>query len=368
MIKFTLNSTGSATKARQGTLQLIHGSVETPAFMAVATLGTVKTFSAEEVANLGGQILVANAYHLYLRPGTEVIEKAEGLTKFMGWNRPILTDSGGFQVHSMTGLRKVTDEGVTFQSHIDGSRHTFTAEKVVEIQQALDTDIWMVLDEPVAYPAERPTAVRSLERTTLWAKRSLKVNSASHRLFGIVQGATYDDLRERSAREITALPFHGYAIGGLCLGEPSDLTYRIIDNIEPYLPADKVRYVMGAGYPQDILEMVSRGIDLFDCVLPTRNGRTGAAFRRNGRINIRNAQYKNDMRPIEENCSCPACQKYTRAFIRHLFMADEALGPRLLSIHNLHFYYTLMREIREAIADNRFAEYAELRLKELQGE
>jgi len=382
VIKFAVNSTDSKTKARQGTLQLIHGSVETPAFMAVATLGTVKTFTAEEVAALGGQILVANAYHLYLRPGTEVIEKAKGLTKFMGWNRPILTDSGGFQVHSLTGLRKVTDEGVTFQSHIDGSRHTFTAEKVVEIQQALDTDIWMVLDEPVAYPAERPAAVRSLERTTAWAARSLEPvtppvtpatpsTSTSHRLFGIIQGATYDDLRERSAKEITALPFHGYAIGGLCLGEPSELTYRIINNIEPYLPADKVRYVMGAGYPEDILQMVSRGIDLFDCVLPTRNGRTGAAFTRNtrnthnGRINIRNAQYKNDMRPIEEECSCPACQKYTRAFIRHLFTADEALGPRLLSIHNLHFYYTLMREIREAIADNRFAEYAKLRLKEL---
>jgi queuine tRNA-ribosyltransferase len=366
VIKFTINSTDLHTRARQGTLHLAHGTVETPAFMAVATQATVKTFTPDEVAGLGGQILVANAYHLYLRPGVQVIQQAGGLSRFMGWNRPVLTDSGGFQVYSLTGLGKITDEGVTFQSHIDGSRHTFTPEKVVEIQKALDSDIWMVLDQPIGYPAEYPAAVRSLERTTLWAKRSLEASPANHNLFGIIQGATYDDLRERSTREITALPFAGFAIGGLCLGEPPELTYRIIDNIEPMLPKDKIRYVMGAGYPEDLLEMVGRGMDIFDCVLPTRNGRTGSAFTRKGQINLRNACYKDDLRPIEKGCSCPACQNYTRAFLRHLFMSDEILGPRLLSIHNLHFFYALMREIREAIGQGRFSEYRNQRLEELE--
>lgn len=368
MIKFKINAVDSKTMARQGTLELAHGSVETPAFMAVATQGTVKTFTPCEVASLGGQILVANAYHLYLRPGVEVIQKAGGVAKFMGWNRPVLTDSGGFQIYSLTGLGKITDEGVTFQSHIDGSKHTFTPEKVVQIQQALDSDIWMVLDQPIGYPAERPAALRSLERTTLWAERSLgrvTGTGVTGCLFGIIQGATYDDLRERSAREITALPFAGFALGGLCLGEPPELTYRIIDNIEPLLPEDKVRYVMGAGYPADLLEMVSRGMDLFDCVLPTRNGRTGSAFTKKGQINLRNARYKDDLRPVEEGCSCPTCQKYTRAFLRHLFMADEILGPRLLSIHNLHFFYTLMEEIRSSIGKGRFTEYKSQRLEEL---
>lgn len=368
MIDFKINHTDQNSKARQGTLALLHGNVETPAFMAVATQATVKTFSADEIAALGGQILVANAYHLYLRPGTEVISKAGGLTGFMGWPKPILTDSGGFQVYSLTGLGKITDEGVTFQSHIDGSRHTFTPEKVVEIQRELDTDIWMVLDQPVGYPAEYPEAVRSLERTTAWAKRSLEVFPDNNRLFGIVQGATYEDLRERSAKEITSLPFKGFAFGGLCLGEPPELTYRLISRIEPILPSDKIRYVMGAGYPEDILEMVSLGVDLFDCVLPTRNGRTASAFTRSGRVNIRNAKFKDDLRPLEDGCGCQCCQKYSRAFLRHLFLADEVLGPRLMSLHNLHFYYTLMREIREAIGEGRFARYKELRLKELRGE
>jgi len=365
VIRFRLNATDASSKARQGTLELAHGSVETPAFMAVATQGTVKTFSPDEVAALGGQILVANAYHLYLRPGTEVIAKAGGLSRFMGWNRPVLTDSGGFQIYSLTGLGRIDDAGVTFQSHIDGSRHTFTPRKVVEVQRALDTDIWMVLDQPIGYPAEYPAAVRSLERTTAWAQKSLEAAPPDHRLFGIIQGATYEELRERSAREITALPFAGFAVGGLCLGEPSELTYRIVEHLEPLLPQDKIRYVMGAGYPADILEMVKRGVDFFDCVLPTRNGRTGTAFTRSGRVNIRNARYQNDLAPLEPGCGCPVCQKYSRAFLRHLFSADEVLGPRLLSIHNLHFYYTLMREIREAITEGRFTEYAESRLKEL---
>ena len=365
MIRFTINSADLHTRARQGTLELVHGSVETPAFMAVATQGTVKTFTPCEIASLGGQILVANTYHLYLRPGVGIIQKAGGVSKFMGWNRPVLTDSGGFQIYSLTGLGRITDEGVTFQSHIDGSRHTFTPEKVVQIQQALDSDIWMVLDQPIGYPAEYPAAVRSLERTTLWAKRSLEASPANHNLFGIIQGATYDDLRKRSVREITALPFRGFAIGGLCLGEPPELTYRIIDNIEPLLPKDKIRYVMGAGYPADLLEMVSRGMDLFDCVLPTRNGRTGSAFTRKGQINLRNARYKDDLRPVEEGCSCPTCQEYTRAFIRHLLIADEILGARLLSIHNLHFFYTMMEEIRSSIGDGRFPEYKSQRLEEL---
>ncbi len=368
MIRFTVNSTDPRSKARSGTLELVHGTVQTPAFMAVATQGTVKGFTPDEIAGLGGQILVSNAYHLYLRPGVEVIQKAGGLSGFMGWNQPVLTDSGGFQIHSLTGLRKISDEGVTFQSHIDGSRHTFTPEKVVEIQKAFDADIWMVLDEPIGYPAERPAALRSLERTTLWANRSIESLGSDNRLFGIIQGATYDDLRERSAKEITALPFEGYALGGLCLGEPGELTYRIIDHIEPVLPKEKIRYVMGAGYPEDVLEMVSRGIDLFDCVLPTRNGRTGSAFLHNGQLNIRNAQYQLDSKPLEEGCSCYTCQNFSRAFLRHLFISGEILGPRLLSLHNLHFYYTLMREIRGAIDEGRFGEYKAERLRELKGE
>lgn len=368
MIRFTVNAADPSSRARAGTLELAHGTVQTPSFMAVATQGTVKGFTPSEIADLGGQIVVANAYHLYLRPGVEVIQKAGGLPGFMGWNRPVLTDSGGFQIHSLTGLRNVTDEGVTFQSHIDGSRHTFTPEKVVEIEKALGSDIWMVLDEPVGYPAERPLALRSLERTTLWARRSLDAQPDDHRLFGIIQGATYDDLRERSAREITALAFKGYALGGLCLGEPQELTYRIISHIEPLLPQDKIRYVMGAGYPRDILEMVSRGIDLFDCVLPTRNGRTGSAFLSEGQLNIRNARFKDDLNPLEEGCTCYTCRNFSRAFLRHLFMSGEILGARLVSLHNLHFYYTLMREIRRAISEGRFGEYKAERLRELKGE
>jgi len=368
MINYTLVKKCHTTQARLGNLELEHGSVQTPAFMGVATLGAVKTFRPGELIELGAQIVVANSYHLYLRPGTEIITNAGGISLFMGWNKPVLTDSGGFQIYSLTGLGKVTDEGVTFQSHIDGSRHIFSPEKVVEIQRDIDSDIWMVLDQPVGYPAEYPEAIRSLERTTTWAESSIETAGKEHRLFGIVQGATYDDLRERSAKEITALPFKGFAIGGMCLGEPSELTYRIVKHVSYILPCEKVRYVMGAGYPEDILEMVSLGIDLFDCVLPTRNGRTGAAFTRNGRINIRNARFKDDMRPLEEDCNCPCCKNYSRAFLRHLFMVDEVLGPRLLSIHNLHFYYDLMRGIREAIGEGRFDEYKEHRLKELKGE
>lgn len=364
MIEFTVNSIDAGSSARQGTLELIHGKVETPAFMAVATQGTVKAFTPDEISELGGQILVSNAYHIYLRPGVEVVRNAGGLSSFMGWNKPILTDSGGFQIHSLAGLRNVTDDGVTFQSHIDGSRHEFTPRKVIEIQESLDTDIWMVLDEPVGYPAEYPQAVRSLERTTLWAQRSLD-SISQHRMFGIIQGATYEDLRERSAKEITSLPFHGFALGGLCLGEPGELTYRLISRIEDILPFEKVRYVMGAGYPEDILEMVSRGIDLFDCVLPTRNGRTGSAFTGKGQINIRNAQFKEDAGPLDENCSCYTCRKFSRAFLRHLFISGEILGPRLISIHNLHFYYTLMQEIRSAIKSDRFNEYKVKILSEL---
>ncbi|MBD3285443.1 tRNA guanosine(34) transglycosylase Tgt [candidate division WOR-3 bacterium] len=368
MIEYNLIKKSPQTEARLGSLKLLHGIIQTPAFMSVATLGTVKAFTPDEVAELGGQIVVANSYHLYLRPGTGIVKKSGGLSKFMGWNRPVLTDSGGFQIYSMTGLGKVTDEGVTFQSHIDGSRHTFTPQKVVEIQRELDSDIWMVLDQPVGYPAEYPEAVRSLERTSIWAEQSIHTAGAESRLFGIVQGATYENLRERSAKELTTLPFRGFAIGGLCLGEPPELTYRITNQVSSILPQDKLRYVMGAGYPEDILEMVGAGIDLFDCVLPTRNGRTGSAFTRIGRINIRNARYKDDLTPLEDECDCPVCKKYSRAFLRHLFMAKEILGPRLLSIHNLHFYYTLMREIRQAIGEGRFAEYKQNRLQELKGE
>ncbi len=346
-------------RARRGRLSLPHGTVETPAFMAVATHGAVKTMSPQEVRDTGTEMLVCNTYHLYLRPGHKLIQGAGGISAFMGWHHPVLTDSGGYQIYSLAALSRTSDEGVEFQSHIDGSRYFFTPELVIEIQRALGSDIAMCLDDCPPFPVNRQQAEISVMRTTSWAQRCRRVAGADVNLFGIIQGATYIDLRRRSAEEILAFDFPGYAIGGLCLGEPSSLTYEITELVCSMIPSPKPRYLMGAGYPEDIISAVRAGVDLFDCVLPTRNGRTGTAFVSTGRVLIRNAVYAADPGPLDPNCECYTCRNFSRAYLRHLFLAGEALGPRLLSYHNLYFFQFLLRSIREAIAGGRFEEWAQ---------
>jgi queuine tRNA-ribosyltransferase len=347
VLTFKVEKTDS--RARSGLLALLHGTVHTPCFMPVGTQGTVKTLTPEEVAGTGAEIVVCNTYHLYLRPGHERVRALGGLSRLTGWNRPILTDSGGFQVYSLAALTRVTDEGAEFQSHIDGSRHLFTPELVMEIQEALGSDIAMCLDECPPYPVSRSVAEAAQARTTSWAGRCRAAAGQMH-LFAIVQGATYPDLRERSARELVALDLPGYAIGGLCLGEPSDLTYRIVESVCTYLPSDRPRYLMGAGYPEDILAAVRLGVDMFDCVLPTRNGRTGTAFTSTGRVVIKNARHTDDPGPLDDACDCYACRTFSRAYLRHLFVAGESLGPKLLTLHNVRFFQSLMAGIRQAIA------------------
>ncbi|ACX52385.1 queuine tRNA-ribosyltransferase [Ammonifex degensii KC4] len=336
--------------------------------MPVGTQATVKGLTPDELGALGTQILLCNTYHLYLRPGVSIVEEAGGLHRFMRWSGPILTDSGGFQVLSLTPLRKVTDEGVIFRSHLDGSEHFFTPEKVVDLQERLGPDIAMVLDECPPYPASREEIEKAVKRTSAWAERSRKAwRRKEVTFFGIVQGGVYRDLREKSAEELVALDFPGYAIGGLSVGEPKELTYAVLDWVVPLLPPDKPRYLMGVGTPEDILEGVARGIDMFDCVLPTRLGRHATAFTRRGRINIRRAAYARDFGPLEEGCQCYTCRHYTRAYLHHLFRAEEMLGPRLLTLHNLHFLFRLMERIREAIASGTFHHLYETWLQERGG-
>jgi queuine tRNA-ribosyltransferase len=351
---FELLGTDPGTRARLGRMTLPHGTVNTPCFMPVGTQGTVKTLTPAELAELGGEILVSNTYHLYLRPGHKRVRAAGGISRLMGWDRPVLTDSGGFQVYSLAALSRVTDEGAEFQSHIDGSRHFFTPRLVVEVQEAFGSDIAMCLDECPPYPVNRPTAETAQQRTTLWARGCREAQGPDTNLFGIVQGATYPDLRRRSAAELVELGFQGYALGGLCLGEPSELTYDIVSDVVTLLPADRPRYLMGAGYPEDIIAAVGRGVDMFDCVLPTRNGRTGTAFTSTGRVVIRNAKYTDDRAPLDQSCDCYTCRTFTRAYLRHLFIADEALGPRLLTLHNVRFFLGLVAGIRQAIARGDF--------------
>ncbi|RPF42708.1 tRNA-guanine transglycosylase [Thermodesulfitimonas autotrophica] len=336
--------------ARLGRLYTPHGVVDTPVFMPVGTQGTVKAMTPEELRALGAQMILANTYHLYLRPGTEIIREAGGLHRFMHWDGPILTDSGGYQVFSLAPLRRLTAEGVIFRSHLDGSEHLFTPEKVVALQEALGSDIAMVLDECPPYPASREEVTAAVARTTAWAERSLAAQSAAQALFGIVQGGVYRDLREQSARELVALDFPGYAIGGLSVGEPKELMYQVLDWTVPLLPPEKPRYLMGVGHPDDIIEAVARGVDMFDCVLPTRLGRHGGALTPFGRLNIRNACYARDFGPLVPGCDCYACQNYSRAYLHHLVRAGEILGLRLLTTHNLHFLLKLTAEIRAAIA------------------
>jgi len=325
--------------------------------MPVGTQGAVKTLTPDEVARCGAEIIVCNTYHMYLRPGHRRVQAAGGLARFTGWHRPILTDSGGFQVYSLAALTRVTDVGAEFQSHIDGSRHSFTPELVVEVQEAMGADIAMCLDECPPYPVSREQAEIALDRTTLWARRCRSAARPDTNLFGIVQGATYPDLRRRGVSELLALDFPGYALGGLCLGEPSQVTYDIVSEATPLLPLDRPRYLMGAGYPEDIIASVERGVDMFDCVLPTRNGRTGTAFTGTGRVVIRNARYAEDLTPLDDGCDCYACRTFTRAYLRHLFIASEALGPRLLTLHNVRFFQRLLAGIRQAIGEGRFKEW-----------
>lgn len=346
---FSVLKTDGATRARVGELYTAHGVVPTPVFCPVGTLATVKSLAPSDLVELGAPMILSNSYHLYLRPGSELIARLGGLHAFMGWNGPILTDSGGYQVFSLEGLRNLDDDGVTFRSHIDGSEHRFTPERVVEIQEHLGSDIAMVLDE-CAQPNDHAYNVAALRRTHLWAERCL----AAHRrpdqaLFGIVQGGIFEDLRRESALALTRLDFPGYAIGGLSVGESKADMLRILDVVTPLLPEMKSRYLMGVGSPEDLVECVARGVDLFDCVLPSRLGRNGAVFTPQGRMNLRNAQYKEDARPIQQGCGCYTCQHFTRAYLRHLIISREMLGPRLNTIHNLHFLLDLMRRVRQAI-------------------
>jgi queuine tRNA-ribosyltransferase len=352
---FQLLKKSAGSAARLGRLQTTRGVIDTPAFMPVGTQATVKTLTPEEVSELGAEIILGNTYHLYLRPGTEVIAAAGGLHRFMNWERPVLTDSGGFQVFSLAALRQVTDEGVQFRSHLDGSPHFLTPERSMEVQGVLGSDIAMAFDECPPYPCSYEDAVAAVERTALWAERCLRAPLPDGQVvFGIVQGGVFPELRSRSARLLTSMNFAGYAIGGLSVGEPKPVMYEILDCTAPLLPEDKPRYLMGVGSADCLWEGVRRGIDMFDCVLPTRVARNGTALTARGKVVIRNAEYALDFSPIEPGCGCYTCANFTRAYLRHLFKAGEILGHRLLTIHNLHFTLTLMKEIRKAILEDSF--------------
>lgn len=358
-IKYHLIKKDSKTKARLGILETPHGIIETPVFMPVGTQATVKSMTPEELKEIGATIILSNTYHLYLRPGHKIIEKAGGLHKFMNWDRAILTDSGGFQVFSLSSLRKITDDGVEFRSHIDGSKHFFTPEKVIEIQNALGSDIIMSFDECAPYPADYEYVKKSMELTIKWAKRGAKAhkNIEKQALFGIVQGGTYEDLRKESAQRLVDINFPGYSIGGLSVGEPKNVMYDIVDLTTEYLPEDKPRYLMGVGSPDDLIEGVMRGVDMFDCVLPTRIARNGTVFTSQGKLIVRDAPYAEDFSPLDEECDCYTCKNYSRAYIRHLFKANEILAARLATLHNLHFLIKLMEKIREAIRQDQLLEF-----------
>jgi queuine tRNA-ribosyltransferase len=361
---FEVLCTDLVSRARRGRLKTAHGVIETPVFMPVGTQGTVKATTPTELLEVGAQVILGNTYHLFLRPGLEVIQHSGGLHKFMGWDHPILTDSGGFQVFSLSKLRRITEEGVHFNSHIDGSPCFLNPEVSMQVQQALGSDIVMAFDECPPYPCEYEYAANSLGRTLRWAHRcrawaELKRNGTGPLVFGIVQGGIYQDLREKSARGLVDLDFDGYAIGGVSVGEPEVEMMRAIDNSEPFLPKDKPRYAMGLGTPPQLVEMVARGVDMFDCVLPTRLARNGTAFTGTGTLNLKNATYRTDLRPIEENCSCATCRSFTRSYIRHLIKAEEILGLRLITIHNLHFYLNLMTQMRAALDNGTFAQFRE---------
>ncbi len=357
-MKFEVVAQDTESEARAGVIHTARGAIETPAFMPVGTQGSVKTVSPDELHEMGAQIILSNAYHLYLRPGHEVVAEAGGLHRFMNWEGPILTDSGGFQVFSLATLNEVTDDGVKFQSHIDGSRHFFTPELAVEVQRALGSDIAVALDECLPHDADRSRVEAAVERTVRWARRSAAVKRGDDQaLFGVIQGGAYSDLRMRCVEEITAIGFDGYAIGGVSVGEPKQQVYEVSDYTARALPVDKPRYLMGVGPPEDIFEAVERGIDLFDCVMPTRNARNGSLFTPRGRTNIENKQYERDFRPLDEECTCYTCRNYTRAYLRHLFKCGEILALRLNTLHNLHFMLQLCAKIRASIVRGHFGAY-----------
>jgi queuine tRNA-ribosyltransferase len=350
--------------ARVGRLTTDHGIIETPAFMPVGTQATVKSLAPADLLGAGAQIILGNTYHLHLRPGEELIKEAGGLHKFMSWPGPVLTDSGGYQVFSLADLRKISDDGVSFRSHIDGSRRHLTPESVVDIQLDLGSDIMMVLDHCAEYPCSHDTALAAVTRTTHWAERSLSPHGPritrdgyERVLFAIVQGNVFEDLRERSARELVALDFPGYAIGGLSVGEPKEDLYGMAGFTAKFLPVEKPRYLMGVGFPEDLVEAVSRGIDMFDCVMPTRNARNGTVFSSRGRVILKNASNRRDFGPLDPECDCDTCRNYSRAYLRHLFMAGEMLGPRLATVHNIRFYLHLMEEMRQVIREDLFSQW-----------
>lgn len=362
-LEFTLKKTSG--KARRGEMKLNHGVVQTPIFMPVGTYGTVKAMAPNELEEIGSQIILGNTFHLWLRPGLDVIEKHGGLHQFMGWDKPILTDSGGFQVFSLKGLRKITEEGVKFASPINGDKLFLTPEVSMQIQRVLNSDIVMVFDECTPYkingrPATEEEAAKSMRMSLRWARRSkdefVRLGNPNA-LFGIVQGGMYEHLREESLEGLKEIGFHGYAVGGLSVGEPKEEMHRIMEKIVWQLPEDKPRYLMGVGTPEDLVEGVSQGIDMFDCVMPTRNARNGWLFTRYGDIKIRNSKYKDDLRPLDPTCDCYACKHFSRAYLHHLQKVNEILGARLNTIHNLHYYLHLMQEIRDALDADRFEEW-----------
>ena len=360
---FALLAQDRQSKARRGQLTTAHGVIETPTFMPVGTQGSVKALSPRELRELNAQIILGNTYHLFVRPGLDVIKHFGGLHKFMSWDGPILTDSGGYQIFSLAKLRKITEEGVHFQNHVDGTPAFISPEIAMEIQATLGSDIAMVLDECPPWPCERDYAARSLEMTNRWARRckentQRRMPNAQSQIqqlvFGIIQGATFEDLRKQSAQAIVDLSFDGYAIGGVSVGEPEEEMMKAVESSEPFLPKDKPRYAMGLGTPPQLLEMIARGMDMFDCVLPTRLARNGTAFTSTGTLNLKNAEFAMQKGPIEENCACPTCAEFSRGYIRHLVKAEEILGLRLITLHNLFFYVDLMRQARDEIDNGTF--------------
>ncbi len=360
-VTYELIKTCKQTGARLGRVHTPHGSFETPIFMPVGTLATVKGMSPEELKEINAEIILSNTYHCYLRPGQDIVKQAGGLHGFMNWDRPILTDSGGFQVFSLSGLRKINEEGVTFRSHIDGSKHIFTPESVMGIENDLGADIIMAFDECAPYPSEYNYVKKSMERTTRWAKRCKDAHKDVERqsLFGIIQGGMYKDLRIESVNQLKDLNFPGYAIGGLSVGEPAELMYEVLDYTAPLMPADKPRYLMGVGSPDYLIEGAIRGIDMFDCVLPTRIGRNGTVLTNNGRVIIRDAKYSRDFSKLDPDCDCYVCRNYSRAYIRHLIKCGEVLGLRLTTWHNLYFLINLMKQVRQAIMEDRLGSFRE---------
>ena len=357
-ITFTVLKKDTATAARLGSLTTPHGTIDTPIFMPVGTQATVKAMTPEELRETGTQIILANTYHLYLRPGHELIGRLGGLHRFMNWHGPILTDSGGFQVFSLGDLRKISEEGVRFRSHLDGSPHFITPEEAVRIQESLGSDIIMCFDECTPYPAEYDYVRTSMELTTRWARRCKEAHRREDQaLFGIVQGGMHPELRERSAHDLQEIGFDGYALGGLSVGEEKALMHEMIEQCVPFLPPDQPRYVMGIGAPEDLIEGIAAGCDMFDCVMPTRNARNGMLFTSNGRINIKGAAYAEDTSPVDPRCTCYVCRNYSRAYLRHLYRSREILASRLNTWHNIHYFLNLMAEARQAIAAERFGQF-----------